>query len=310
MRRKELLGRLPAEVSLPAPRKERLKEELMAAITDERASSNGPQPRRRGRLPVLAATATAVLLTAAAAWAVLRDPATTTEVQCSGHPAIDNSIIDSVSGDPVADCAALWRRQVGEPPELAAYQTPEGGVVVLPIDQSVPDSWMPLGGEFRQDSLLIELEAALDSLGGGLSAGCYQLPEAREIAAGHIERLGLSDWSITSERGEADGETTCTYFYLDRGTRRVVLIPLEGIAPPADAPYVVLAERLNTITTESCLTIEEAVQATLQEATNLGLNPEEPHLIIHRVRDNGASCARADVNVGGRIEVTVRGPSS
>lgn len=310
MRRKDLLGRLPAEVSLSAPRKERLKEELMAIITEERAGSNGPQPRRRGRLPILAATVAAVMLTAAAGWAVLRDPATTTEVQCSGHPAIDHSIIDSVSGDPVADCQALWRQQVGEPPELAAYQTPEGGVVVLPIEQSVPDGWVPLGTEFRQESRLIELEAALDDFGDGLSSGCYRLPEAQEIAAGHIERLGLSDWTITSERGEADGETTCTYFYLDPGTQRVVLIPLEGIAPPADAPYVLLAERLDTITTEACLTVEEAIQATRREASNLGLSTEEPHLIIHRVPDEEASCARADVNVGGRIEVTVRGPSS
>ncbi|MEX1005467.1 MAG: hypothetical protein WD156_08865 [Acidimicrobiia bacterium] len=310
MRHEDLLGRLPAEMSLPAPRKERLKEDLMAIITEEQAGPNGPQPSRRGRRPILAATAGAVLLTAAAAWAVFQDPATTTDVQCSGHPAIDETIIDSVSGDPVADCATLWRQQVGEPPELAAYQNPQGGVVVLPIDQSVPDGWMPLGAEFRQDIQLIELEAALDGLGGGLSSGCYQLPEAQEITAGHIERIGVSDWTIASERGEADGETTCTYFYLDRGTRRVVLIPLEGVAPPADAPYVLLAERLAKITTEACLTIEETVQATLQEATNLGLDPEEPHLIIHRVPDSGASCSRTDVNVGGRIEVTVRGPSS
>lgn len=310
MRREDLLGRLPAEMSLPGARKERLKEELMAIITDERAGSSGPQPRSRGRLSILAATAGAVLLTAAGAWAVLQDPATTTSVQCSGHPAIDYTIIDSVSGDPVADCEAIWRQLVGESPPLAAYQTPEGGVAVLPIDRSVPDGWMPLGADFRQDDLVIELEAALDDVGDGLSSGCYQLPEAQDITAGHIERLGLSDWTVTSKRGEADGETTCTYFYLDPGTRRVVLIPLEGIAPPADAPYVILAERLATITTESCLTVEETVQATLQEATDLGLNLEESHLIIHRVTDTGASCARADVNVGGRIEVTVRGPSS
>lgn len=310
MSRRDLLGRLPAETSLPAARKERLKEELMAMIAEERAGSPGRRPSRRRRLPVLVATMAAVMLTAAAGWAVFRDPGTTTEVQCSGHPAIDHSIIDSVSGSPVSDCQALWRQQVGEPPELAAYQTPEGGVVVLPIDQSVPDGWVPLGAEFRQDSRLIELEAGLDDFGDGLSSGCYRLPEAQEIAARHLDRLGLSDWSVVSERGEANGESTCTYFYLDPGTRRVVLIPLEGVAPPADAPYVVLAQRLDVITSEDCLTLEKAVQATRREASDLGINPEEPHLIIHRVPDEGASCARADVNVGGRIEVTVRGPSS
>jgi len=90
----------------------------------------------------------------------------------------------------------------------------------------------------------------------------------------------------------------------------VVLIPLEGVAPPAEAPSVVLAQRLNTITTEACLSVEEVAQATRREASDLGLSTEEPHLIIHRIVSEGTSCARADVNVGGRIEVTVRGPSS
>lgn len=310
MRPRDLLGQLPAEASLPAARKERLKEEVMETITDEQTGSPAPQQRRRGRVPVLAATVAALLLTSAGAWAVLRDPAATTAVQCSGHPAIDNSIINSISGDPVADCEALWRQQVGEAPELAAYQTPEGGVVVLPINEPVPDGWMPLGAQFRQDSQLIELEAALDSFGNGLQSGCFELPAAQEITHDHLDRLGLSDWTVTAERGEADGETTCTYFYVDPAARRVVLIPLEGVAPSADAPYVVLAKQLDTITTEACLTLEEVVEVTIQEASSLGLNTEEPHLIIHRVPDERAACARADVNVGGRIEVTVRGPSS
>ena len=157
-----------------------------AVISEETAIAQKSRgPKRRRRTAVLAATMLA-LASLGTAWALTRQPEHTTRIQCPG-----NSIIAAVSGDPVADCADELRRQGIEPPEMAAYANENGGVVVVEADSEIPSTGQPLDPGFRQDTAIIELEAALQDVTTGLATRCYTSNEAIPIVERELIRLGL-----------------------------------------------------------------------------------------------------------------------
>ena len=307
----ETIRRLRPDVEPPdAALLEREREQLMARIAAESLRPDElrrrPAPTRRRRVLWAIALALVALIGAAAGgWALSRDSATATEVGCQFDRGSVH-VIDSSTGDPVADCGAEWRRLFhSSPPALVAYDSGFGGITVVRQGSDVPSSWQRLATGFRQNTRLIELDAALGDHGGGLESGCMRLAEARRVAEGEVARLGLRNWTVVPERGAADGRTTCTAHYLDRVERRVVLFPMERLRSDAGAPYAQLARRLRALTTNTCMSVDEALFAARREARQLRLDETAGEVLFHTV--DGDACARATVNVGGRVEVTIRG---
>lgn len=155
---------------------------------------------------------------------------------------------------------------------------------------------------------MIELDAALADFGDGLRAQCYTLATARPLAEATLQRLGLADWSVRIDPDRNGGDDTCAIHGLDPEAKAVVLSGDIGMGPPpADTPYVRLAAAVQDQIDRHCLTRQQAVDAVRRIASDLGIHETGGDLVIHSVPDDSAACSRTDVNVGGRIEVTVRG---
>ncbi len=284
------------------------KQALFQEITTMTTHTHlAPARVRAPRRTLVLAGVVVALGLAGVGWAVLDSIGSSTSVGCHTDDG-GISIVDAVTGDPVADCAAVWRRDTGgEPPPLVAYDNGTGGIEVVPEGADVHVSWRQLEPGLAQDPRLIELEAALDDHVDGLPADCHRLESARVIADREVDRLGLEGWQVVSERRAADGAQTCASFILEPERRRVVLIPLDGARAPDDAPYRVLASRLGDALEQDCRTVASAAELTRQAAADAGI---DGGLVVHQVIDDTSTCARADVNVGGGVEVTIRGPQA
>jgi len=94
---------------------------------------------RRARRAAVPAAAAALLIAAAVAWVV---------VQAGDRPTLrcpNGAAIRYVTGDPVADCAAEWRRSTAQsPPPMTAYDDGRGGVHVLPEGEVAPPGYTAL----------------------------------------------------------------------------------------------------------------------------------------------------------------------
>ncbi len=271
-------------------------EEIIGMTTTETTK----QPTHRRRTATLAVAGLAVV-GVAAVWALAR-PETSTRIQCPG-----NSIIAAVSGDPVLDCANEMRQQGHEPPTLAAYLNEHGGVVVVEAGSEVPSAWQPLAGDFRQDTAIIELEAALDDVGTGLRSRCHTSVEAVPVVERELARLGLQ-WTVNI-RDDADGNTTCAFSFLEPEDQQVTIVAIEGLVGTGDEPWAVLGTRLNQVLGEECLTLDVAAIKAADLAVEARLDPDSQQVQISTTVDNGASCTRATVNVGGAVLVDLRGPT-
>ena len=279
------------------------RKELMAVINQEPRLKPTPaqtRSKRRWRVPILIAAA---LATGAASWAIFTDSSQSTTLGC--HAPDDGiSIVDATSGDPIADCAAVWRRDYGsEPPELVAYDNGRGGIEVVVVGADIPSDWTKLEPGPAQDVALIELAEGLDDVATGLASGCYTTGDSTKIVDRELHRLGLASWTVRAER-EPDGESTCGYFYLDPEQQQVVLVGLDTGSPLESA--VKLATQLNAALDGQCMTLDEAATAATGIATELGI---EDALDLQSVADNAATCTRAHTNVGGVIGVILRGPT-
>ncbi len=288
--------------------KQALFEEITRMPTDTlepTSPTRTPMPRRT--LLVTAVLTTLAIATAGWATGAFTPSGSSTSVACHvGEGAV--TVIDAATGDPVVDCGEEWRDQTGNaPPRLAAYDNGRGRIEVVPAGSDVPDGWMPLDPGVAQDPRLIELEASLDDVARGLMSDCHTTAEARPVAARELERLGLTDWAVSIERGEADGRRACTYFYLDPHRQTVVLIPVEGLVDPDHrTPATTFAARLAEELEADCRTVRDANAMAHRLAREAGI---DGGLVVNEVVDRDARCARAHVQVGGRVEVTVRGPA-
>jgi hypothetical protein len=293
---------LRPSISPPSRQLVETERNRLMTIIDRAAEHEPIVPTRPMKRWLVPGAAVAALATAAAGYALTRDVGTTTEVSCP------DGIVDAVTGDPVADCASLWRQQNGtEPPPLVAYDNQRGGIEVVLADAEVPGDWTPLDAGVTQDPRLIELDAALADYGDGLNAECYTPAAAQSLAEAALQRLGLTDWSVRIDPDRNGGDGTCTIHVLDPDTKAVVLFGLETGTPPADTPFARLASSVQEEIDDQCLTLQEAVDAVRRIASDLGIDETTGELIVHSLPDASATCSRTDVNVGGRIEVTVRG---
>lgn len=278
--------------------REALLERIVAMPTSPRTSR-----RWRLRVPIVTGVAIATLAgTAAFGWELLRsDPHETASLQCDtpGAP----SIIPSVSGDPVADCAAEWRRQIGsDAPALVAYDNGHGGVEVRPADQPAAPRSSALPPGPAQDVALIELGESLDDYVAGLPSGCYDTATATRMANAQLDRLGLTGWTVTPPPG-----TGCVSFSAVEAATRTIALRTTPDLPPGNEPFRMLATRLRPIARE-CLPLAKAAARVRAEADALGLDSAKRDYQLATVTD-ARRCTTIHETVGGTIFLTLRGPA-
>jgi hypothetical protein len=268
---------------------------------------------RRLRLPVLVGVAL-VLAGTAIGWAITATSARdTVSVQCLS--AGGDTIIPAVTGDPVADCAAQWRRDTGsEPPPLVAYDNGHGGITVAPADRPALPGATPLPDGATQNEAIVQVQRSLDDLVGGLNSGCFDNPTAVEMTTGILARFGMQDWTVNPAppadlSGSSGSQEPCVYtVILDPATRTVTLRALGG-ALPADAPYSKLAARLRSLSTE-CMPLDamtERVGAILDE---LGISEARHEVERTEIPEHDAPCTTVTETVGGSIFLVLRGPAA
>ena len=278
-------------------------EELLAGVA-RLPFGRGARPLKathRRRPLVLALAIVVAAATAAAAWAIFGSSAQeTTSIECviSGT----DTIIPASSGDPAADCALQWQRDLGTtPPLLVAYDNGDGGVTVLPRSEKPPVGFARLPGH-SQDVALIQLQESLDDYVNGLNAGCLSGPAATALAHAKLTQFGFTGWTVTirNEGACANSEV------VDPASRTVTLIATAVPTGP-ETTFRRLADKLRPVT-KSCESLPAAVASVRSAANDLGLSESGRTYELNTVTDNSLRCASIYETVGGTIFLTVRGP--
>jgi hypothetical protein len=262
--------------------------------------------RRRRRLPILIAAALVVLSGTAVGWALVVSSArNTVSVQCEIQGS--SAVIPSATGDPVADCAAQWHRDTGNPaPPLAAYDNDVGGITVLPADQAPPSGWTRLRSGETQNVSMVEMQQWLDDYVSGLNSGCYDNATAIQTTQQALTRFGMGNWTVQPPPSSDTGRCVGTGI-LD-GTNSTVT--LRALDPgPADSTPERLAAKLRSIA-QGCMSLEATAQQVRSAANELGLSEDAHQFELTEVRDESARCTTIYENVGGTIFLILRGPSS
>jgi hypothetical protein len=274
-----------------------------AAPTSSRAR---PAPPRR-RTPILLAAALVVLSGTAVAWALVASSArNTVSVQCEIQGS--SAVIPSATGDPVADCAAQWQRDTGNPaPPLVAYDNGVGGVTVLPADQTPPSGWTRLGSGETQNVSMVQMKQWLDDHVSGLNSGCYGNATAIQMTQQALTRFGMTNWTVQPPPSSDTGQCVDTGI-LDGTNTTVTLRALSGPVPPGSTPEK-LAAKLRSIA-QDCGSLDATATHVRSAANELGLSEHDHQFELTQVRDNSAHCTTIYENVSGTIFLTVRGPSS
>jgi hypothetical protein len=260
--------------------------------------------RRLSRHPLLIALAVLIVAAATGAgWAALSGgPAReTTAVDCKIDGQL-GTVIDAMSGDPAADCAAIWPAPV---PKLQAYDDGIGGIAVIPASEKPPAGWTPIES---QDVALIILQERLDDHINGLNSDCFTPTQATTFAQQQLDRLGLAGWSITTRSGAEQ----CYGGLADAQARTVTLLPMGDQSGPAKWPPRHLADTLRPLTQE-CLSLAAMKSEVVQRATALGMSStveNDRKYVLRAVEDDTLRCATVTESVTGTAYVIVRGPAT
>ncbi|MBD3780359.1 MAG: hypothetical protein IE923_13985 [Micrococcales bacterium] len=218
----------------------------------------------------------------------------------SGGPAL--------TGDPVADCAR-YQELAGLPPieDPVAFRDAWHPVVVVPRDR-VPDGAELLDPAGPADLTAQELESSVHDLVDGPVTGCLDPAAAAAAAQAELDRLSLGDWEVDVD--EDAGTGACAGVVVDAGGRRLTVVAtgpvesLETLVARGDVvPEVLeLRDELRTGIADTCLDLTEA-EAVVAQALGTA-----HHWPTSAVEDPAAACTRVDLEVGGSIQVTLRGP--
>jgi hypothetical protein len=312
------LAPAPSVRPLPPERLAQRKEILMREVVRSLESS-APMPpvapasrrarsaRRRRRSPILLAAALVVLTGTAVAWAfVVSSARDTVAVQCEIQGV--STVIPSGTGDPVADCAAQWQRDTGNPaPPLAAYDNGVGGITVQPADQAPPSGWTRLGSGETQNLSMVQMQQWLDDYVSGLNSGCYDNATAIQMTQQALARFDMADWTVQPAPPSDTGQCIATGI-LDGTNTTVTLRALGGPVPPGWTPEK-LAVKLRSIA-QTCGSLDATATQVRSAANELGLSEDAHQFELTEVRDNSARCTTIYENVGGTIFLILRGPSS
>jgi hypothetical protein len=297
-----------------AMRKEILMREVAQSLDPHpsrlRAALRFPRPllaRRHGRLLVALAAALVVLSATAVGWAlVISSARDTVSVQCEIQGS--SAVIPSATGDPVADCSAQWQRDTGSPaPPLVAYDNGDGGVTVLPADETPPSGFTRLLAGETQNVSMVEMQQWLDDHVTGLNSGCYDDVTAMRMTQQALTRFGMGGWTMQPPPSSDAGQCVGTGI-LDPANKTVTLRALGGPAP-SDSTVERLAAKLRAIA-QQCAPLNATAAEVRSAANELGLSEDAQQFQLTQVRDNTATCTTISENVGGTIFLVLRGPSS
>ncbi|HET7659735.1 MAG TPA: hypothetical protein VFK66_05035 [Oryzihumus sp.] len=282
-----------------------LREGITMTSTTEAPVTTPPTRRRRHltRGAVAGLAATALAGGGAAAWAAYTAGHETTGIACVRKD--NDAIIPAVSGDPVADCTAMWRREdVAVPDGLKAYDNGRG--IVVRLDGTVPSGMKALPGGVVQDSAVIELDASLQDQVDGLRSGCRDATGATTFVTAELARLRLTGWTVVVDRSRPPTASQCAYPIVEGGKRTVTLIagPPAGQGAPEPQFVAALRDRIS----KACVPLGRARQIVQQAATATGNVADG--LQVTALADPTASCTRVDAVVGGAWMVTLHGPET
>jgi hypothetical protein len=268
------------------------------------SSHVGRRFRRRFRLPVLVAVL--VFAGAAVGWAFLRSsPRDTVSVQCEIEGV--STVIPSATGNPVADCAAQWRRDTGSAgPRLVAYDNGTGGITVLPADATAPSGWTRLPSGAKQNEAMVEMQQWLDDYVSGLNSGCYDDATAVAMTEKALTRLGMGNWTV--QPPPPDDNSPCVDTGILDGTTFTVALRALGGGHDARMAFETLAVRLRSIA-QRCESLDTVAREVRSAAAKLGLSERAHEYEVTHVRDDSARCTTIYEDVGGTIFLVLRGPS-
>jgi hypothetical protein len=279
------------------------REELLAEVTRLPFGRARVRHAARRRRPLVLALAVVVAAgTAAGAWAIFGSSAReTTSVECV--IAGTDTIIPASSGDPAADCALQWQRDLGTtPPPLAAYDNGDGGVSVLPRSEKPPAGFEPLPSG-SQDVALIQLQESLDDYIGGLNSSCLDGPAATALAKAKLAEFGFRGWTVSVRN-----QGSCTNSdIVDPASKTVTLISGD-VTTGRETTFQKLAVKLRPVA-RNCESLPSAVASVRAAAGDLGLSESARTYELDAVTDGSLRCASIYETVGGTIFVNVRGPS-
>jgi hypothetical protein len=265
-------------------------------------------PRRLRRRPLLIALAALVVAAATGAgWAALSPgptsagPGGKTAVACAIHGRLA-IVIDAMSGDPAADCAAIWPAPV---PKLQAYDDGAGGIAVIPASRTAPAGWTPIQS---QDVAVVTLQRNLDDKINGLDSACFDSARATTFAQQQLDLRGFVGWTTAVGSGP---EASCYRGFADAQAKTVTLIPFGDPTGPASWPPQRLADNLRPLT-QQCLTLAAMKSDAVQRATALGMSPTFGNggYVLEAVEDDTLRCATVTETGGGETFLVVRGPAA
>ena len=275
-----------------------------------RRGGEGGRPRRARWIVVPVAV---LVVGASAVYAATRgsvsDP---TRVTCR-FDAGTTSVIDAVSGDPVADCTALWDRTHSSPvPALRAYRV-GGAVVVLRADADPPPGAETLPVDAAPDRAVVaaaELDARLHDYGTGLySEPCIPYADAVARVEADVVALGLAgSWTVRADPPPATD--ACGLGFLDPETSTVVVRGVDRTqwtrerGVPAEEALRSLGRAVVDAVEAECVAAATAAERARRTATAQGYPAAEVRTVV----DGDAGCSRVTVTAAGAVHLVVHGP--
>lgn len=211
----------------------------------------------------------------------------------------------SMSADPIADCQR-YQEMAGKPPiEDPVAFSHGGGTYVTPRKAAPPSAEPAPTVEPNADALMI-LRASLGDYVDGGNSRCFTKAEAEDFVKRELDRLGLAGLKVTMQPFEA-GET-CAWMHYDPPTGVV----MTGGSP--DGTFVPggrhggitrqTADALRKGIAEQCVSLAEA------EAVAVQAMGAQHHWPTSAVMDAKSKCTTVDLQVGGSMQVFLRGPST
>lgn len=275
-------------------------------------SSREPGNRAAGTSPGAQASSTARPASAAAPSPTPASPAAAiSSVQGVTSVNCDNAIIDAVSGNPVTDCAAIWKQSFGtQAPQLAAYA--DGAqVVVLPMAAKPWAGSVRLPAGVVMNTRLIVLNEWLQDYVSGLSSRCYADSRAVTAVRGELASLGLSGWSVPTQPPAANGHARCAdVSVILFGQRQVRLLtspsPSAGKLP---GQLQSLSRSLRQVIGQ-CDDLAVAATRARAAAALAGLPVSPSGTRLQQVTVANARCTSIYLEVGGTVFLTLRGPGA
>jgi hypothetical protein len=160
--------------------------------------------RNRWRVPAGALVVGALVAAGTSLLGPTGNPRTITSLECGS-----DTIVASVTDDPVRDCATRWPSLHHQPaPRLTAWVAETGGAVVVIRAGTPPPAghWRRLPGGWRADAAVIQLNDQLQDITTGLAArSCWSAPAASALVDSILLTDGLSGWHVGVKLEPAEG---------------------------------------------------------------------------------------------------------